>query len=260
MKKLLKVFALAALMIMGGQAMAQTRGAMFLSASLPMKDYADFDGFDDLALTSMDLDADDGGAGVGFNVGFKWYYNVGVRGLGVMLSLDGIYNGPNSDLKTAYRNAESQGGNQWIGGSYTYNATPKYINVPLMLGVNYIYHFNSNFGIYAEAGAGANLRFITQMETVGKGNLLGVETQVTRTQKYDNAFSFAYQVGAGIEVARNLVVGVSFYDLGNAPVKGDLTVKTKTLNDNVTNTTGPDLVEHGTVRPTMVLARIGFSF
>ena len=259
MKKFVKVFALAALMIMGGQALAQTRGAMFLSAAFPLKDYAEFDGFDDFALTSLDYDDDDAGAGIGFNVGLKWYFNVGVEGLGVMLSLDGVYNGPNADLKTAYRNNENSGGNNMLGGSFTYNSTPRYINVPAMLGLNYIYHFNPSLGVYVEAGAGGNMRFITAMETVSKTTVVGVESQVTTTQKYDNAFSFAYQVGAGIEVAKNLVVGVSFYDLGKAHVKGDQTIKTKTLNDNVSNTT-KDFKEYGMVHPMMIMGRIGFSF
>jgi len=248
------------LMVLGGQAMAQTRGAMFLSASFPIKDYAEFDGFSDFALTSLDSDADDGAAGVGFNLGLKWYFNVGVKGLGVMLSLDGFYNGPNSDLKTAYRNNEGYVGGQFIGSGLEYNSTPKYINSPLMLGLNYIYHFNPSLGIYVEAGAGANARFITSMETVRKTDVLFVESQVTTTQKYDNAISFAWQAGAGIEVAQNLVIGFSFYDLGNAVVKGDQTIKTKALNDNVTNTTGPTLINYGQVRPMMLLARIGFSF
>ena len=52
MKKIVKILALAAMLVMGGQAMAQTRGAMFLSGAFPLKDYADFDSFDDFALTS----------------------------------------------------------------------------------------------------------------------------------------------------------------------------------------------------------------
>ena len=123
------------LLVVGGQAMAQTRGAMFLSASFPaFSDYGEFDDFGDFALTSQDCD--DGGAGIGFNLGLKWYFNVGVEGLGVMLSLDGFYNGPNSDLKTAYRNQEGYVGGQYFGSGLEYNSTPKYINAPLMLGLN----------------------------------------------------------------------------------------------------------------------------
>lgn len=259
MKKLVKVFALATLLIMGGQAMAQTRGAMFLGASFPMKDFAVFDNFNDFALTSNYDDSDDAGASIGFNAGFKWYFNVGVSGLGVMLSLDGFYNGPCSDLRTAYRDNESSYDGQILDGSFKYNATPKYINVPAMLGVNYIYHINPNFGIYAEAGAGGNLRFITEMESVSKASVFGVETQTTTTQAYDKAFSFAWQAGIGIEVARNLVIGCSFYDLGKAQVKGDQTVKTKNIETNSSNTT-TDYKSMGIVHPMMILGRIGFSF
>lgn len=257
MKRIVKVLSMTVLMMMCGQGMAQSRGVMFVGASIPMEDYAEFDGFSDFSLVTSD--ADDAGAGVGFTAGLKWYFNVGVEGLDVMLSVDGIYNGPNSDLKTAYRNNESQMGNSLVGGSFKYNSTPKLINVPAMLGLNYIYHFNPNLGIYVEAGAGGDFHFITEMESVTKSTIAGVETQVRATQKYDNAFSFAYQAGIGIEVAKNLVISCSFYDLGKADVKGDYTVKTTTLNDNLTNTT-KDYNIMGNVHPIMILGRVGFSF
>lgn len=259
MNKLVKVFVMAIMLVMGGQAMAQTRGAMFLGASFPMSDFADFDEFGDFALTSNELDDDDAGAGIGFNAGLKWYFNVGVKGLGVMLSLDGFYNGPSKDLKNAYRDQEGEAGGQLLGGSFSYKAKPQYINVPAMLGVNYYYSINPSLAIYVEAGAGGNLRFITDMESVAKATVLGVETQTTTIQDYDKAFSFAYQAGIGIEVAKNLVIGCSFYDLGAGAVAGEQTIKTKTLNDNVTNTTN-NYRELGTVHPIMVLGRIGFSF
>lgn len=259
MNKLFRMFALVLLMIIGSQAMAQTRGALFVGASFPMKDYKEFNNFNDFALTSTNASATYGGAGVGFNAGLKWYFNVGVKGLDVLLSLDGFYNGPCKDLKNYYREQEGASGSQILGGSFKYNATPKYINVPLMLGLNYMYHINPNFGVYVEAGAGANLRFITSMESVAKMTIIGVDNQITTTQKYDKAFSFAYQAGIGIEVAQNLVIGCSFYDLGGAAVGGEQTIKTKTLNDNVT-TTMNDYREFGTVRPMMILGRIGFSF
>lgn len=245
------------LLVVGGQAMSQTRGAMFLSASFPsFSDYGEFDNFDDFALTSND---DDGGAGIGFNLGLKWYFNVGVEGLGVMLSLDGFYNGPNSDLKTAYRNKEGYIDGQYFTG-LEYNSTPKYINAPLMLGVNYIYHFNPNFGIYAEAGAGGNARFITSMESVYEYNELGATIRRTTTQKYDNAFTFAWQAGAGIEVAKNLVIGFSFYDLGKADVKGEETISRRNLNEGVTTNepSRPNTLGH--LHQVMMLGRIGFTF
>ena len=257
MKKSFRLIALAVMLIMGGQAMAQTRGAMLISGAFPMSDFAEFDGFDDFAL--MQVDEEDAGAGIGFSVGFKWYFNVGVKGLGVMLSADGIYNGPNANLKAAYREKENHYDGPFVDGSFTYNATPKHINVPVMLGLNYIYHVNPNFGIYAEAGLGGDMHFLTKMESVAQGSLLGVENKVTTTQKYDMGFSFAYQAGIGIEVARNLVIGCSFYDLGKAQVKGDETVVTK-LAGSTSASTKENYNTFGTVHPYMIMARIGFSF
>ena len=257
MNRLLKVFAMAAMLVLGGQAMAQSRGAMFLSASFPMNDFAKFDGLNEFALTTFDENY--AGASIGFNAGIKWNFNIGVKGLGVMLSLDGFYNGPCNDLKNAYRNRESSSDGQIVDGSFKYNATPKYINVPAMLGLNYSFHFNPNLGFYVEAGAGGNLRFITDMESVNRFTLAGIETQIKETNSYDKAFSFAYQAGIGFEVAKKLVIGCSFYDLGSAAVNAEKTVKTKTLNDNTTKT-DETYPTYGTIHPIMILGRIGFSF
>ena len=127
-----------------------------------------------------------------------------------------------------------------------------------MLGVNYIYRFNPSFGIYVEAGAGAKARFITAMETVSKNSALGVETQYTYSQAYDGAFCFAYQAGVGIEVAKNLVIGCSFYDLGGAQVKGNLTTTTRVGGGTPNTHTNYNTL--GTVHPMMILGRIGFCF
>lgn len=253
MNKLSKVFAIAVILILGGQAMAQNRSAIFLSASFPMKEYAEFDRFyGGFALTTQNRY--EAGADLGYNAGYKWYLNFGVKGLGVLLSVDGFYNGPTKELKDVYRDQEgaASGPN---GGSFRYTAIPKYVNVPAMVGLNYICHFNSNLGMYVEAGAGGNLRFITDMESVTK-TTLHKET-IQETQDYENALSFAYQAGIGFEVAKKLIIGCSFYDLGSAIVSSEHTFKKETL-DYEELTVFPQT--YGTIHPIMVLARIGFTF
>lgn len=260
MKKTFRLLALAVMLIMGGQAMAQTRGALLLGASFPLKDFAEFDNFNEFAL--MQADEEDAGAGIGFNVGIKWYFNVGVKGLGVMLSADGLYNGPTTALKDAYRARENNYDGPLYEGSFKYDATPKHINVPIMLGLNYIYHINPNFGIFVEAGLGGDMHFLTKMESTTKGSLAGLDTRIHRTQSYDMGFSFAYQAGLGFEVAKNLVIGCSFYDLGKAQVKGDETIVTNTSigGNNPSTKTETNYNTFGTVHPYMIVARIGFSF
>lgn len=258
MKKLVKLFVLAVILVCSVQAIAQsrTRGAMFVSASFPMKDFAEFENFHEFVLTSND---EDGGAAIGFNAGLKWNFNVGVEGLGVMLSIDGFYNGPCSALKTAYRRNE---GIPLVEGidieSSSYKSTPKYINAPAMLGLNYMYRVNPNLAFYVEAGAGGNFRYITDMEYVYNAHVSSIHGTYKVTTKYDKALSFAYQAGLGIEVSKSLVIGCSFYNLGAAQVKGDRIEKMIDGNANPINNT--NYCEFGTMNPIMILARIGFSF
>ena len=86
----------------------------------------------------------------------------------------------------------------------------------------------------------------------------GIATKTVTTQSFDPAFSFAYQAGIGFEVARNFVIGCSFYDLGAAQVKGDQTVKTTIGNSSPSSNTSYN--EMGKMHPVMILGRIGFSF
>ena len=71
---------------------------------------------------------------------------------------------------------------------------------------------------------------------------------------YEKALTFAWQAGVGIEVSKSLVIGCSFYDLGGAPVKGEL----KTMVEGVNMPTAD--FEYGTDHPVMVLGRLGFRF
>ena len=244
MKTSVKMFAVAVLLIMSGQAMAQTRGAFFISATFPMKDYAAYNQISDFALASDD---DNAAAAIGFGAALKWYYNVGVKGLGVMLSVDGIYNGLNADAKEFYKNRQA-----FLDGlgRDVKMTRPAYIHVPAMLGMNYIYRINPNFGVYGEAGAGANVRFITNYKE-SYIPLLGGKQSATVT--YGTTVSFAWQVGAGIEVARNLVIGCSLYDLGATEVTAEMTgSEIITLSTPMPN--------HSIIHPIMVMGRLGFCF
>lgn len=246
-----KTLILSLLLVVGVQAMAQTQsqkhGYMFISAAFPTGDFAKGDDFSALALGSNAYN--EGGAGVGFNVGLKWDFNVGVPGLGVMLSLDGFFNGPNADMKDFYKNVKSL---SEIENNNVTVRSPKYINVPAMLGVNYCYYLNPQFGLYAEAGLGGNLRFITNYTVKGTGKVSNKKNSVT--YDYNSALSFAYQLGLGIEVSKSLVIGFSYYDLGKADVKGEFS---SVLAGNDVPSTS---FEYASLHPMMLLGRIGFRF
>ena len=246
MNKLLKVFAMTLMLVLGGQAMAQTHGTMFLGASFPMGDFCKVNNLSSTALWGNDQQTF-GGAGIGFNAGLKWDFGIGIPGLAVVLSVDGLYNGPSADIKQCYKDRVNL--TDYLNNEVD-QTTPKYINVPAMLGMRYTFYLTPQLAIYAEGAAGGNARFITDY-TMKYTDLLSVKH--TDTERYSTAFTFAYQAGLGIEVSKNLVIGCSFYDLGGAVVKGEGTYKPST-------TSGKYDINRGTLKPVMLLGRIGFRF
>ena len=245
MKKLSTLIIAVMLMFAGSQLLAQTNVYLNLSGALPTGDFADGDE-DDWGLMGED---NEGGAGFGFNVGLKFNIATGVKGLRAMITLDGIYNGLNSDLRDAFEDVIEAGEDRYDEFEFT---TPKYINIPVMGGVNYTYNFNNKFGIYGEAGLGANLRLITKMESY-------IETsyqKATTTFQYDPKFSLAYQLGAGIELSNRFTIRINFYDLGDPKVKGKISEKVKYTGGG--SDSDSEKFTWKRIRPTMVMLRVGF--
>lgn len=238
---------MAVLLFTGSQLIAQTNVYLNLGGAIPIGDFADGDetGF---ALASGDFT--EGGAGMGFTAGLKFKFNTGLKGLDVILSLDGIYNGLNSDVRDFFEDAESL----W---EEDYNdvtlRTPKYINVPLMAGANYTYDINPKLGVYDEAGLGANFRYITNLSLEVKDS--GYKASIT--DKYDPTFTFAYQLGAGLEINKNMAIGINYYNLGGGKVGGKEIVKE---SYNGSSDSDSEKFKYKRVTPTMVMLRVGFKF
>ncbi|MBR1513636.1 MAG: hypothetical protein IJ622_05015 [Bacteroidales bacterium] len=135
--------------------------------------------------------------------------------------------------------------------------TPKYLNVPLMVGANYTYDINQKLGIYGEAGLGANFRYITKLEMDGKETYQGETYKVNVSVEYDPTFTFAYQLGAGIEINKSMTVGVDFYNLGAGKVSGKMKEKE---SYNGSSETDSEKFKYKRVTPTMVMLRVGFKF
>lgn len=245
MKKLTTLIIAAALMFAGSQLFAQTNVYLHLSGAIPTGDFADGDE-DNWGLVTNDTE---GGAGLGLNVGFKFNIATGVNGLRVLISLDGIYNGLNSDLRDKFEDLVDEGESNYNEFSII---KPNYINVPVMGGVNYTYNFNPKFGLFAEAGLGPDLHIVTKMETYTET----ASRKTTNTLEYDPKISLAYQIGAGVELSKRITVGVSFYNLGAAKVKVKESYKVKYTGGNTDSNS--DKYSLKRITPTMVMLRVGF--
>jgi len=255
MNKFKSLIVLSLMLFVGGQVMGQTHGTMFLGVSIPAGDFAKGN---ELASTALwgNEDQTYGGAAIGFNAGVKWDFGVGVKGLAVLLTVDGFFNGPSAAMQSCYQEKKEDLEDGFENVELT---IPKYINVPLMLGLRYSIYLNPQFGIYAEGGAGANVRFITDYTEHYVFNEQGADIQVNHrnTWTYSADFAFAWQVGLGIEVSNKFVIGCSFYDLGPASVKGEVTYKSGSSGNFISDISS---FQNGQLHPMMILGRIGFRF
>ena len=162
-------------------------------------------------------DCDFGGANLGINVGFKFLTQTKVQGLGFMITVDGMYNKLQHDLKSEDFVPYFIPG---IEGIAINVKNPKYLNIPFMLGLNYSLEVNRTFGFFVEAGAGIDARFITPCKITAFDYSLEQKPDYTFKNSYVTKFSFAYQIGLGISIKNAITFGLSYFDLGSALVQG----------------------------------------
>lgn len=135
-----------------------------------------------------------GAATFGASLGLKYNY-VFDFGLGVFASADLMWNMMNKNVREVYNNASC--------------TKPMYVNVPIIVGVNYITDFSDIVDVWAEAGIGCDLFLKTQ------------EGWSNSTIKYKMNAAFAAEVGAGVTFIDLISVGIHYYWLGRQSVKVD---------------------------------------
>ena len=245
MKRLFISLFLTIALNVGCQLYAQTDVYLNLSGVVPTGDFAEGDenGW------GLVTDDNEGGAGLGFNVGMKFNIATGVNGLRAMIVMDAIYNGLNSDLRELKEDAIDQGESSYK--DYTLK-TPKYFNVPVMAGVNYTYSFNNKIGLFAEAGIGVDLHIVTKQEEYIETNTYKRTNEI----EYAPQISMAYLIGAGLELSKRVTIGIDYYNLGKAKVKGESSYKVKYTNGSSNSDSEKFSLKR--ICPTMVMLRVGF--
>ena len=158
-----------------------------------------------------------GGAKMGINAGFKFVDPTKAEGLGIMFSVDGFYNALQSNLRSEdfvpYYIPEIERIPINVKNS-------KYLNIPIMLGLNFSSDFNRTLGFFVEAGIGIDARFITPCKITAFDYTLEQKPDYTFKNSYTTKFSFAYQFGVGLSIKDAVYFGLSYFDLGSALVEG----------------------------------------
>ncbi len=247
MKKI-SSFIMLFVLVMSMNLSAQTNFYINASAAIPVGDYAS--GYNEKTCTLLSDKGWGGGAGLGANLDLKIKFNVGVKGLGVFFSLDGIYNGLNQSMNDYFDDMKYQLCEESDYGSVD---KPYYINASAMTGLNYVFQINPRFAVFWELGVGANFRYISDLYVWAEED----DFRVAEEAMYEPKFTFAFQVGTGVEISKRLVFGVNFYHLGSARVQGD----------DYTYMSDGDYWDHDTrffrfndVTPMVIMARLGVKF
>lgn len=135
-----------------------------------------------------------GAATFGASLGLKYNY-VFDFGLGVFASADLMWNMMNKSVREVYNNASC--------------TKPMYVNVPIIVGANYITDFSDIVDVWGEAGIGCDLFMKTK------------EGWSNNTISYKMTAAFAAEVGAGVTFIDLISVGIHYYWLGRQSVKVD---------------------------------------
>lgn len=237
MKRIITRLILATLLISGGKTFAQKDGfSLHLSGVFPNGKFAEFDDNDKVCALANGS-SKTGSAGTGFGVGFKYQFPIPqVANLRFLVGAELMYNPLNGDAKDWFDDKFTSGTYNSTDYSYDYDyevTLPKYLNVPLMAGLNYAFKLNDKINIFGEFAAGINMRLFTNAKILQEkeGTALYSDSYTSyyydftttseATYKYDNAITFAYRFGAGVTFDR-ISIGLHWYNLGSAKVKGKI--------------------------------------
>lgn len=254
MKKTLLTIAVLALLGMGAaQAQKTTHFTLKVGGNIPTGSFAEATG--DYSAGPINWGLSDkskkGGAGLGVNVGMQLKFDIpSVKGLGVIVSVDGMYNSLSRDVKGYFDDMVDD-----LDGTTSEFAVtlPSYINIPIMVGLGYMYEPTHNLGIFAEAGLGVNIRIISKFEEYRY--VPATNNEVINTTTYNTTGTFAYRIGAGIMLNKKFSIGLDYYGLGIA--KADGTTYTEI---NGVEQSNPQKFKGGKITPSNLAIRFGISF
>lgn len=215
MKRLILSVLTAVMIFLSADLSAQTNGfSLHIGGTMPMGSFAQS------SNAFLDYGSGQAAAANGFAIGAKAQYSFPipiVRRLKAMLTVDLLYNGMQNEAKN---NLEGYGN---MNG-YFETSAPSYYNIPIMAGVNLSPLVLGPIKLYGEIGMGVNFRMVSDMQRVFEVKASdGSTRQFAGTVSFDNAATFAFQLGIGLCFLNRVSVGLSYYNLGRTELKGSFT-------------------------------------
>ena len=239
------------------------------------------------SFSKMEYDSDDlstdcslfdkgntGGAFAGFNLGLKTNVALIDEKLGILFSADFFYNGINSQSKSymtemcnylAYYWGQNLGeGEELLSSTCNIDENPFFINVPILIGLNYNCVLPNEMCLFGEFGIGANIRHISDWKLTGFQKYIFANRsedtwmQVKETFSYDNAVTFAFRIGVGLCFTKHCSLSLKYNYLGKGNVNGN--VEATWSAEYVSPNTSNQPVKLGTITPSLLSITLEYTF
>jgi len=174
---------------------AQSRSEFQIGVSTPSGDFADDE--EDEFLTDGS-----GIAGTGVYVGYKLLNPLKADGLFTTFSIGVMYNGLQTDFKDEWEDEMEDDMELKL---------PSYVNIPVLVGLQYEKSLSTGLSLFGEAGIGANVLQITKFTLSDDSN----ESKTT----FKPSFALGYKFGGGIVLNNKYSLGLTYLGLGSHKVK-----------------------------------------
>ncbi len=219
--------------VAGVVAQAQLTNSVYLNGGLPMGEFGEKTNVplvDNMGLLGKENIGHNAVVGVGFGYRASYRFDVGVGNVDGFLSGDLFWNRIDGDTRD---------------NIIQNNGKPtQYLNVPVLLGVQYSYPVSETLRPFAEFGIGYDFML------VGKESW-EVSPDKDFTLKYNVGGAIAYQIGAGCYFGEHVSLGLAFYGLGKHAIQYK-------ANENSTSLDAPNKNVQRNVN--QLTLRIGFHF
>jgi len=173
---------------------AQNYFQLQLGFGFPSGDFAD-DNYNNAIFKG------DGYASTGFNLGIKYYYPLEVEGLSMVLGVNIFYNPLDADCKDKLEDV-------WDDVKFS-----KYINIPIMFGVNYKISVHEKISFFGEGSLGVNILKITNLKM--ENDYYNTDLEIN----FHPSFKLSYAIGMGILFQDKYSLGLHYYGLGSHKCK-----------------------------------------
>jgi len=142
-------------------------------------------------------------AKTGINIGLQYSYQFPNRGIGIFAGLDFVYNDIINEFKVSMDTLFSRFGYE----SYEF---PKYYNIPISAGLEYLYEINEKFSLLCNLGMTYNFFKVTDYTY---DTMFGDQAFVA-----DWASNFGFKTAVGILYKQKASISIDFLGLGKHEV------------------------------------------